>query len=462
MLLCSRLSLFVAISVLVFLRTLMVRDLNYPWAEDIELLLGSADPSVSLFAPVYDNRLFAQRILARIVEPLIGLENGPFAFYVASALLLAYVSTYMMRDGFAWLIPERSLRALVAIGIALGPGSADVAGSLINTSYTLSLLVLMMSLERSEGHYNRILLASALATTSSHTAFIAAPALLFRSLTEHRRWPFALSFALIASGLTVGGLRNQELLTLLPSTPAPMHLLMGVKYASFWLQSFFVDPFMGRAFAYLLYTVWPLNLALVLLGVRTWIKRCRATSKGVVLASHAIAAGSLLFAVAFIVGRASFYGLGAVDALSLGFSRHNLIYSSVALLSWAPLASWRWLTGSTIGRMALILNVSVIPSLWLSHSPAPMGAWNESVRKLRNYSQSSSIGVNEVRIAPYPSEGLASEVSCRTELETVRCVGTWNHSEHTFLIPRQTLARRYKAPEPCLDPGSCRTTTLDR
>jgi hypothetical protein len=430
--------LFVAISALLFTRTLIVRSLDTPWLEDIELLLASLDPHVSIWAPVYDNPVAIQRIIARLVEPLVGLEYGPLVFAILSILFLAYVSTYVVRPGFEWIVPGLRVRVALAFWIALGPGTVDVAGCLINTTYTLSLLVLLMSLERTQGRYLNLAIVSAIAGLSSHTAFIAIPSLLVRILTEKRRWPFVLSVMCIGFSVANAIRRNYAMSASLNPAPATLYIQASLDYLLFWLQSFFVAPITGSLFAYLSKTLWPLNLLLIAGGFSLFIYLCRRARQRVPQFVVAIAAGSLLFATASVVGRTGLYGQSAGDTAFATLSRHNSIYSWTMALAWSALIPWKQLTSLFLGRAMLALQVSVLLYMWFIRIAPPRTGWAESITRLRIFAHSPSDGTEEITIPQYHSG--YSEISCHKSGDELTCTGMWSQRQHLFRLPIAALA----------------------
>lgn len=432
-----QLLLFSAISTLLFLRTLVVRNINTPWLEDIELLLASLDPHVSLFTPVYDNPVFAQRSIARLVEPIVGLEYGPVVFATVSILFLAYVSTYIIRPGFEWLLPQLPVRIALAFWIALGPGTVDIAGSLINTTYTISLLVLLMSFERIQGRYLHLAIVSAIASLSSHTAFIAIPTLLVRIATERRRWPFGISLACICFALAVGMRRNFTMSSVMHPTPASLYVQAGLDYLTLWLQSFFVAPITGGPLAYMSHALWPFNLLLIAGGAFLFIRLCRVAHKNVQLFVASIALGSLLFATASVVGRLGLYGQSAADTAFASLSRHNSIYAWLMALSWAPIIRWKQLTSLLIGRIILALQVSVLLCMWFIRISPPEVKWSHSVATLRAFAHAPTGSSEEISIPTFHSG--YSEVSCRKAGEELTCLGTWSQRQHLFTVPIAAL-----------------------
>jgi hypothetical protein len=437
-----RLFFFVVTFTLLLARSLVVRSLSDPWLEDIELLLASMDSRVSLLTPVYDNPLIVQRIIARVVEPFIGLEHGPHFFGLLSISFLAYVSTYIMRPGFEWLIPGLRIRAAIAVWIGLGPGTVDIAGCLINTSYTLSLLVLIMSLERCEERYAPLVIVSILASLSCHTAFIAAPVLLLRAIVEKRRWPFAISLLCITLSVLLGAIRNHSLSSSPPSLVASNYLHTTAEFLTFWLQSFFIGPIAGSTVAYFCYQVWPLNFLFILMGFGVWVTLCRAASKPIPFFVGAITLGSLLFVAAYAVGRAH-SGLGLTSLVFGIISRHNSIQSVTMMLSWAALVPWGLLASSRIGRIAVALpfamHLAVLVSMWTHYSRPPERHWPQAIGALRLLAASISNETEEVRLTPYPLEQWASDIACRKEHQEIRCSGTWSGKDHNFIIPIRAL-----------------------
>jgi hypothetical protein len=122
------------------------------WAEDAtEFFFDALGLGIrSLELPVYGHHFFLSRLIAYTASCLPVLY-APY-IYAWAALIVNTVSvSYCVRDGFSWLLPERWQRILLAVVLAVGPGTADVLLNICTLPSSLALLALLLLLERPLG-----------------------------------------------------------------------------------------------------------------------------------------------------------------------------------------------------------------------------------------------------------------------------------------------------------------------
>lgn len=71
----------------------------------------------------------------------------PYAYAIATLAAVALGLAWLTRDGFSWLIPQRNLRAALAIMLATVPGSPEALLNLANLHIVITLFALILLLE---------------------------------------------------------------------------------------------------------------------------------------------------------------------------------------------------------------------------------------------------------------------------------------------------------------------------
>lgn len=119
------------------------------WAEDAtEFFLGAVSlPAGGLLRPVYGYHFFLERLVA-LVATSLPVYWSPFIFAWSGLLVAALTLGYVARDGFAWIAPLRWQRVMLALLLALAPGTADVLLNLANLPSVLALLGFFLLAER--------------------------------------------------------------------------------------------------------------------------------------------------------------------------------------------------------------------------------------------------------------------------------------------------------------------------
>ena len=118
------------------------------WAEDgtvyFRTALGSGAPS--LVMPVYGYLNSLARVIAWVAT-LMPVLWTPYLYAAATLTVNSFTVAYVTRPGFAWLIPKRAHRILVACLLTLAPGAGETFLNVSNLTNCLGLLALLMLLE---------------------------------------------------------------------------------------------------------------------------------------------------------------------------------------------------------------------------------------------------------------------------------------------------------------------------
>jgi hypothetical protein len=119
------------------------------WAEDAtEFFFGAQEMGLrSLVTPVYGYFFLLSRLIAYLAT-FFGVLYTPFIYAWACLGLNAITAAYAVRDGFSWLLPERWQRAVLALLVAIGPGTCDVFLNLAGLPISLALLALLLLIEK--------------------------------------------------------------------------------------------------------------------------------------------------------------------------------------------------------------------------------------------------------------------------------------------------------------------------
>jgi hypothetical protein len=119
------------------------------WAEDGPEFFATAltHGIQSLWTPVYGYHFLTSRMIA-YTATWLPVVWSPYIYAWSCLAMSAVTTAYFTRDGFSWLIPSRWMRILTCTVLAVGPGTAAVFSSLCNLPSPLTLLGLLMLLEK--------------------------------------------------------------------------------------------------------------------------------------------------------------------------------------------------------------------------------------------------------------------------------------------------------------------------
>ena len=119
------------------------------WAEDAtEFLFGALELGArSLATPVYGYHFLLERAVAWVAS-FASVYYAPFVYAWASLLVSAATCAYVTREGFSWIAPARWQRILLAVVLAIGPGTSEAFLNLANLPGPLALLGLLLLIER--------------------------------------------------------------------------------------------------------------------------------------------------------------------------------------------------------------------------------------------------------------------------------------------------------------------------
>lgn len=119
------------------------------WAEDLSEFFFAAlalGPS-SMVTPVWGYHMLISRILA-FIATFFPVVAAPFIYAISCLLLNTLTMAYFSRDGFSYIIKSRAMRILLCALLAVAPGSAEIFLNLCNLTTVLTLLGVLLLLER--------------------------------------------------------------------------------------------------------------------------------------------------------------------------------------------------------------------------------------------------------------------------------------------------------------------------
>lgn len=180
------------------------------WAEDAtEFFFGAVSLGAkSLVVPVYGYHFFVERVIA-YVATFLPVYYTPYVYAWASLVIDAATLAYLVRDGFSWIAPRRGQRALIAVLLAVGPGTADVLLNMANLPAALAFLGLLLLIERPFliGPGKLILLVIIIASSGQMVLWIPVVAYLAWATKARTYWIVAISIAVFA---VLNGIGNHE------------------------------------------------------------------------------------------------------------------------------------------------------------------------------------------------------------------------------------------------------------
>lgn len=418
---------FALCAVLLVIRTLLIRNVGEPWGEDAEIILSAISGGVSVFTPVFDTLLFASRSLVEVLLQIVGTYNLPLSIAVSSALLMTLIAAYPMRAGFEWLTPSPAVRLSLSLILALGPGTIEVVGSAICIAYLLTLLLLVLLLERPLGSPKLLIFVAGISVISTHTSIIAVPLLLARLWEQPRNRTLLLVLLLLIAGLVI----PLTLSTLGAHRAAPIEffLNMSADLARFILVTLFLAPFAGWG---LLSTIGPADwsmAAAALIPAVVFVILLRRTSQPAALAALSLAAGVVVYVLAMLWGRAAFYNLNpsAAPLAVFGFmaeSRHALYCAALPIFMWCLVTPWGSLgrTGVRVLQLAIVMQLLTVLQSWLHPAFTEKREWTECVSRIERLQSGEPLPMAHCSdIAPHYRSGSWGEILCGTEAGLALC-----------------------------------------
>ena len=328
--------------------TVLIAVRNYPvfseisfWAEDAdELFIGSLNLKLqSLITPIYGYHFLLSRALALLIS-VLPLAWAPFLYAATSMLINAFVVCYFSRDGFSWIIDSRRTRILVCALLALAPGSPEVFLNLINLSAPLSLLALLLFLEKPYPPKIFKISVFAVLVLSSGQIFLFTPVLIyFWYITRQNRYLYLLGIILPVTMLNIVGSHSI-------GTKAGLlnydHVLSAPKII--WEQGFIrfiIAPFFGSKLTSELMKMpgilfWPVSIGVTGFFLKALIKNKVDRTKIVIFGlTYLCCAAS--FGVIAIARSYAFEQVSRESGYLAWNGRYSFLTGSVALLIWSSL-----------------------------------------------------------------------------------------------------------------------------
>jgi hypothetical protein len=151
-----------------------------PRAEDGIFYLSAFSSGISSIRPIADAFLLLPSLVALIASS-ISLTYAPMIGTFVSIALISALACYVRRSSFNWIFQGRMTSILVSLLMVIGPGTAEIGGSLICTSYICGLWLLVLLLERPIAKPSFLFFLSwAVLCLSSNLAFVCFPLVFFR------------------------------------------------------------------------------------------------------------------------------------------------------------------------------------------------------------------------------------------------------------------------------------------
>jgi hypothetical protein len=169
------------------------------WAEDATEFFFDAvsiGPR-SLVVPVYGYHFLLERLIA-YGATFLPVFYTPYVYSWSCLLIDAAALAYLARDGFSWIAPRRWQRILLAVLLALGPGTADVLLNLANLPNILALLGFLLLVERPFRMTGARLIGFGLVATSSGHVLLWLPVAAYLSWRIRSRG-YAAAAAVVAA-----------------------------------------------------------------------------------------------------------------------------------------------------------------------------------------------------------------------------------------------------------------------
>jgi hypothetical protein len=177
------------------------------WAEDSsEFFVGALTMGArSLWVPVWGYYFLLSRAIAWVATWFAVLW-APYIYAASSWLLNSVAISYFVRDGFAWLLPNRAQRFVVCLILSVGPGTDEVFLNLSNLPASLTFLCLLLLLEEPLQLSGwRLLLLLVLVPSAGQTVLLAPVLLGLWYTTRKRRYLVLVALVLLMAAANAVG-----------------------------------------------------------------------------------------------------------------------------------------------------------------------------------------------------------------------------------------------------------------
>lgn len=327
----------------------------------------------SLGMPVYGYYFLISRGIA-YAATWLPVVWAPYAYAWAAAAVNVMAAGYFSRPGFAWLVPDRRLRILACVVLAMGPGTSEVFANLCNLPSALTFLGLLLLLEKPFAPSATKTAALVLLFLSAGPMVLLVPlvgALLW--FTRNRRYLVLLCCLIPVTVLnTMGnhvqseaaGYRNYGALAHIPLI-VTAHTLVRVVVAPF------VGPFateaLMRAHAALFWTTLGMSVA-----VGIWaVSRFEASREKLTLlvSSYLLVCGTFA-----IIALSRSYALSQLLPQSVAFRwghRYSYLPGAVAILLWFSIVSGTPVRRGARAVCAAVLLLITFHNVLLASFPLP-------------------------------------------------------------------------------------------
>ncbi len=175
------------------------------WAEDATEFFFDA---VSLgprgfVVPVYGYHFLVEHVIA-YAATFLPVFYAPYVYVWSCLVIDAAALAYLARDGFSWIAPKRWQRILIAVLLAMGPGTADVLLNLANLPNPLALLGFLLLVERPfQMRWPKLLVFALVAASAGHVLLWLPVAAYLAWVTRSRG--FTAAAAIIAAIACLNG-----------------------------------------------------------------------------------------------------------------------------------------------------------------------------------------------------------------------------------------------------------------
>lgn len=335
------------------------------WAEDSsEFFVGALTMGAqSLWVPVFGYYFLISRVIAWVATWFAVLW-APYLYAGCCLVLDSIAISYFIRDGFAWLLPDRAQRFLLCLILSIGPGTNEVFLNLSNLPAPLTLLCLLLLLEeplRLDGR--RLLLFLVLVPSAGQTVLLAPLIMGLWCIMRQRRYLALLAFVLVVAGVNLAGSHQAALeagmLAYEHVGEVPRILLENA------LLRFFVGPFFGPLatgrFMTLPATLFWEPLLATSAAFLLVLRSARPERKKLLLLALAYLSAVGVFAIIAVTRNYAFQQIRRESGWALWNLRYSFLPGAVALLSWFSIcfAYWehpRWRLAAFAGIALLSLH----------------------------------------------------------------------------------------------------------
>ncbi len=361
----SRAAPYFLVGLLIILRNYKVFDQPGFFEEEAEdFFIGALNLGwKSLFEPMCGYYFFLERALAFIIS-WFPIKMTSLLYVLSAYSLNTLVAGYFSREGFSWLIPNRSQRTFVCLLLAVAPGTPEVFLNIVNLSTVMCFFGFVLLIEK-PFRLSWLKLATLIVLLfSSGQSFLLAPVVFYLWYqSKDRRYLYFLVLFPVVMLLNFIATREYAgstgLLNYLYFLNVPQITLENT-VTRFFIAPFFGSFLTGEFMKSSAWFYWPVVTFLFGFAIYAYLKT-RALNKGqwtiLILGYLCI---SLAFGVAAVTRSYSHEQLLRQYGNIVWTGRYSFLPGTISILLWCSILFWILESSSKFKRVCVVLLLLIL------------------------------------------------------------------------------------------------------